>query len=262
MESYAHLDPRVTLLLIATGLLAGLCNALAGGGTFFTFPAFLAAGLPPVVANASNAIAVWPGHAFAAVGYRKELAARRDGMGGPIVAALAGGVLGALLLVFIEDDAFARLIPFLLLTATLLFAVGERLNLWIKAHTSGLEGHSAGALFKHGCLFLFSLYGGFFGAGLGVILMAALLMLGVTDLGVNNALKNLLGAIITSVAVAVFAFSGLVSWPHTLIALGGAAVGGVLGARIAHRLSALWLRRIVIGVGLVLSLYYFYRYYR
>lgn len=260
MESYVTIEPLVALLLATTGLLAGLCNALAGGGTFFTFPAFLGAGLPPVVANASNAIAVWPGHAFAAVGYRKEIAARRDGIGGAIAAALAGGVLGALLLVFIEDDAFARLIPCLLLIATFLFAVGERLNNWITAHTDGVRGNAA-ALFKHGCLFLFSLYGGFFSAGLGVILMAGLLMLGVTDLGTNNALKNLLGAIITSAAVIVFAFTGLVSWPHTLIALGGAAAGGVLGARVAHRLSAVWLRRVVIGVGLSLSIYYFYRYY-
>src|SRR5690606_26847492 len=178
--------------------------------------------------------------------------ARRDGMGAAIVAALAGGVCGALLLVVIEDDAFARLIPFLLLLATLLFAAGERLNRWIAAHAPDGQGRAA-AIIEHGCLFACSVYGGFFGAGLGVILMAGLLILGVTDLAANNALKNLLGAVITSVAVVVFAFSGLVSWTHTLIALSGAAVGGLLGARVAHRLSPRWLRRIVIGVGSALS---------
>lgn len=259
MEGYLAMEPRAALLLTATGLLAGLCNALAGGGTFFTFPAFLGVGLPPVVANASNAIAVWPGHAFAAIGYRREIAARRKGLGAAVAAALAGGVCGALLLVVIEDAAFARMIPFLLLIATLLFAGGERLNRRLAAHTSTRGG--AKALIEHGCLFVFSVYGGFFGAGLGVILMAGLLMLGVTDLAANNALKNLLGAVITSVAVGVFAFSGLVSWPHTLVALAGAAAGGVLGARAAHKLSAVWLKRIVIAVGLSLSAYYFHRYY-
>lgn len=260
MEGYVQIEPGIAFVLIGTGLIAGICNALAGGGTFFTFPAFLGAGLPPVVANASNAIAVWPGHVFAAIGYRKELAARREGMGAAVVTALAGGICGAVLLVFIEDDAFARLIPFLLLLATLLFAAGERANRWIAAHAHDARGRAA-ALIQHGSLFAFSLYGGFFGAGLGVILMAGLLILGVTDLAANNALKNFLSAIITSVAVVVFAWSGLVSWTHTLIALSGAAVGGVLGARIAHRLSPVWLRRVVIGVGSVLSLYYFYQYY-
>jgi uncharacterized membrane protein YfcA len=259
MEGYIDIEPQAAVTLIVTGILAGLCNALAGGGTFFTFPAFLGAGLPPVVANASNAIAVWPGHAFAAVGYRKELATRRAGLGAAIAAALAGGICGALLLVVIEDDAFARLIPFLLLAATLLFAGGERLNRRLVGVAGDID--RGPALVRHGCLFVFSVYGGFFGAGLGVILMAGLLILGVTDLAENNALKNLLGAVITSVAVAIFAVSGLVSWPHTLIALAGAAVGGLLGARVAHRLSAAWLRRIVIAVGSALSVYYFFRYY-
>ena len=260
MAGDPEIEAGIALLLVVTGVLAGVCNALAGGGTFFTFPAFLGAGLPPVVANASNAIAVWPGHAFAAIGYRRELRAHRGGVHGAMAMALAGGLCGALILIFMEDRSFAQLIPFLLLIATSLFAVGEPLNRWITAHTGGAQSGAA-VLIEHGCLFLFSLYGGFFSAGLGVILMAGLLMLGVTDLLANNALKTLLGTIVTSVAVVIFALSGLVSWPHTLLALGGAAVGGVLGARIAHRLSPLWLRRIVIGVGLSLSVYYFFVYY-
>jgi|SRR5690606_19315712 len=249
------IDLPIAALLLGTGLVAGLCNALAGGGTFFTFPAFLGAGLPPVVANASNAIAVWPGHAFAAFGYRAELSAFRGRLRGAICAALAGGVCGALLLVVIENDTFERLIPLLLLAATLLFAAGDRLNRRLAARSRG-AGDAAGAL-ELACLFAFSLYGGFFGAGLGVILMAGLLMLGVADLELNNALKNLLGAAITSVAVVVFAVSGLVSWPHTLLGLAGAAAGGLIGARVARHLSPRWLRRIVIGVGLSLSVHYF-----
>src|SRR5690606_22319033 len=156
--------------------------------------------------------------------------------------------------------AFELLIAFLLLVATLLFAAGEKVNRWIAAHAHNTRGRAA-MLMEQSCLFAFSLYGGFFGAGLGVILMAGLLILGVTDLAANNALKNFLSAVITSVAVIVFALSGLVSWTHTVAAFSGAAVGGLLGARIAHLLSPQWLRRVVIGVGSVLSLYYFYQYY-
>ena len=250
------IDFPIAALLLGTGLVAGLCNALAGGGTFFTFPTFLGAGLPPVVANASNAIAVWPGHALAAFGYRAELSAFRGRLRGAIWAALAGGVCGALLLVVIENDTFERLIPMLLLAATLLFATGDRINRRLAAR-SRRGGTGAAGAFELACLFAFSLYGGFFGAGLGVILMAGLLMLGVGNLELNNALKNLLGAVITSVAVVVFAASGLVSWPHTLLGLAGAAAGGVIGARVARHLSARWLRRIVIGVGLLLSAHYF-----
>lgn len=253
------IDPATALLLLVTGVLAGLCNALAGGGTFFTFPAFLAAGLPPVVANASNAIAVWPGHAFAAVGYRAEIAEFKGRLRGAIAAAVAGGIGGALLLVAVDDHAFEKLIPLLLLLATLLFANGERVNRLLAVPlAASTRGPGAAQL---ACLLIFSLYGGFFGAGLGVILMAGLLMLGVTDLEMNNALKNLLGAIITSVAVIVFAGTGLVSWPHTLVGLCGAAAGGLLGARAARRISEKWLRRVVIGVGFSLSVYYFYVYW-
>src|SRR5690606_5401319 len=198
------IDFPIAALLLGTGLVAGLCNALAGGGTFFTFPTFLGAGLPPVVANASNAIAVWPGHALAAFGDRADLSAFRGRLGGAIWAALAGGVCGALLLVVIENDTFERLIPMLLLAATLLFATGDRINRRLAAR-SRRGGTGAAGAFELACLFAFSLYGGFFGAGLGVILMAGLLMLGVGNLELNNALKNLLGAVITSVAVVVFA---------------------------------------------------------
>ena len=256
MPPYPTIDLTAGALIFAMGLVAGIANAVAGGGTFFSFPAFLAAGLPPVVANASNAIAVWPGHAFASVGYRRELAGFGRALHAQVAIAVCGGLVGAFALVFTEDAAFARLVPFLMLTATALFAFGQRIHRWADATFSGGSGRGvAGA--RHAALFVFSAYGSFFGAGLGVILMATLLMFGIHDLNRNNALKNLLATVITTMGAFVFALTGLVSWPHTGIGLLGAATGGLVGARIARRLSAVWLRRIVIGVGLVLSVHFF-----
>jgi uncharacterized protein len=253
-------EALTALLLLAAGLLAGVSNSIAGGGTFFSFPAFLAAGLPPVVANASNALAVWPANIVAAITYRKELADASTPIIGSIVVALAGGALGAALLAYVGNEAFAKVIPFLILFATLTFAFGRRLSGRLFPRTSTGAPLRPGA-FARACELTVALYGGFFGAGLGVMLMAGLLMLGVHDMQRNNALKNLLGAVITSTAVIVFIASGLVSWPHTLLAFIGAAIGGMAGARVARILPPIWLVRIVTAVGLVLSVYYFVQYY-
>lgn len=250
----------ITLLLFAAGIAAGVTNAIAGGGTFFSFPVFLAAGIPPVVATASNAVAVWPGHALAVFGYRRELRGFSRHMAGSIAVALVGGMAGALLLAYVGNAAFAKLIPFLILFATVLFALGRRIGAWVSARTATSPLSSPSPLTRM-LEFLFAVYGGFFGAGLGIMLMAGLLVLGVHDIQANNALKNLLGAVVTSVSVAVFAVSGLVSWPHTSIAFVGAVLGGLLGARLARVLPARWLHRIVVAVGLALSAHYFRQYH-
>ena len=253
-------DPWITLLLLITGVLAGMSNAIAGGGTFFTFPAFLASGIPPVVANASNAVAVWPGHALAVVGYRQELTRFSASIVGSVIIAFSGGVVGALLLIYVGNTAFAKLIPFLILCAALLFASGRSLGSWLSVRTVGVD-RMRPTLVARLVEFLFAVYGGFFGAGLGIMLMAGLLILGVHDLQANNALKNLLAAIINTVAVLVLAVSGLVSWPLTIVAFIGAVLGGLLGARVARVLPVVWLRRVVVAIGLVLSVYYFSKYY-
>ena len=237
-----------------------MCNAIAGGGTFFTFPAFLASGIPPVVANASNAVAVWPGHALAVVGYRRELSRFSASIVGSMIVVLSGGIVGALLLIYVGNTAFSKLIPFLILFAALLFASGHSLGFWLSARTFGAD-QMRPSLLTRLVEFLFAVYGGFFGAGLGIMLMAGLLILGVHDLQANNALKNLLAATINTVAVLVLAVSGLVSWPLTIVAFIGAMFGGLLGARVARVLPAVWLRRVVVVIGLVLSVYYFGKYY-
>ncbi len=256
--------PELSLLtafmLFATGIIAGIVNAIAGGGTFFTLPAFLAAGIPPVAASASNAVSVWPGHALAVFEYRRELSKYSRSLGGSIVVAVLGGAAGAAMLAFAGDKTFSKLIPFLVLFATLLFAFGQSAGKWLAARTTVADMMNP-RLATRCAEFVIALYGGFFGAGLGVMLMAGLLMLGVRDVQANNALKNLLASVVTTVSVLVFALSGLVSWPHTAIAFAGAVAGGLLGARIARRLSPRWLRGVVIVVGLALSAYYFIEYH-
>lgn len=248
------------LLLFLAGVLAGICNAVAGGGTFFTFPVFISAGIPPVVANASNAVAVWPGHALAAFGYRRELRRLPHGVHASIAMAMVGGGTGALLLAYMGNRSFSMLIPFLVLFATLLFMFGKAVNGWIDRHTASASIDHPGILTRT-VEFCMAVYGGFFGAGLGIMLMGGLLMLGVHDIHSNNALKNLIGAIVTAVSIIVLAVSGLVSWPHTLFAFLGAVLGGFLGVPLARILPDIWLRRLVIMVGIFLSCYYFIKYY-
>jgi uncharacterized membrane protein YfcA len=248
------------VMLIITGAIAGVANAVAGGGTFFTFPALLASGLPPVVANASNSVAVWPGHVLALVGYRKELRQYSHAIAGSIVIGFMGGIAGAVLLASLGNQEFSKLIPILILLATLLFAFGGKINDWLKARAVSAEFARPKPVTRFLEL-LFAIYGGFFGAGLGVMLMAGLQMLGVNDPHANNALKNLLAAVINTVSVVVLAAAGLVAWPHTALAFAGAICGGLVGGHLARHIPAHVLRRIVIALGTALTVYYFHKYY-
>ena len=254
------MDILIFGMLFLAGLLAGVANAVAGGGTFFTFPAFLAAGLPPIVANASNCIAVWPGNALAVVGYRNVLRKHARGTGKSILIAFLGGGLGAAMLVFTGNAAFVKLIPFLLLFATLLFTFGSTLSGLISSYTNG-QSFTRPGLFTGFLVFIFAFYGGFFGAGLGVMLMAGLHMLGVHDIQANNALKNLLAMVTTGIALVIFTVSGIVAWRYTLVAFTGAVIGGLLGTRIALWLPAIWFRGVVIVFGLFLTVYFSIKYY-
>lgn len=239
------------LLLAGAGLLAGVINALAGGGTFFSFPVFLSLGLPPIVANASNAAAVLPAHPLAAWSARQHLS------GYPylwrlVCITLIGAVLGALALGVVGNQHFKTAIPYLLGIATLLFAYGQRLQVWLMGQR---EHQALGAL---GLIIMGSIaaYGGFFSAGMGVMLMAGLLLVGVHDLTLNNAIKNLLGGLVNLVAVAIWAVQGLIDWSVVPAAFAGAMLGGVLGVRISGYLPAVWLRRVVIVMGCSLTLIY------
>jgi uncharacterized membrane protein YfcA len=249
------LDMPQICLVFGAGVLAGIANAIAGGGTFFTFPALLYVGVPPVLASASSALATWPGHAAAIPPYWSKLRLMRTGMLARCGVALAGGVVGALLLLRTSNRFFETLVPWLLLFATLVFACGPRLQHHGDARRATVP-PSRAAL---GIEFLFAVYGGFFGAGLGVLLLAALSLLGHDDMHEANALKNLLASVVTSIAVAIFIAAGSIAWPQTLWTLAGAVVGGFGGAAVAQRIPPAWLRRAVVTFGLILAAYFFLR---
>ncbi|MDP2254746.1 MAG: sulfite exporter TauE/SafE family protein [Polaromonas sp.] len=258
------MTPVDVLLIGAGGFAAGAVNAVAGGGTFFSFPALLAVGVPPVVANASNSVALWPGSLTGAWAYRRELARYKRYLLPMGIASLLGGVAGGLLLLAAGDARFSALIPWLLAFATLLFAFSPQLSAALKrmrppSAANAESGHGAGSPAGWAVQLLVSIYGGFFGAGMGILMMASLAIGGHEDVQHINALKNLLSAVIYSVTVVTFVVAGAVSWPHTLVMLLTASLGGYGGARLARNIQGPWLRRVVIAVGSALSLYYFYK---
>lgn len=257
----------LTIVLVGGGaFLAGGMNAMAGGGTFFSFPALLAAGVPPVTANASNTVALWPASLSSAWAYRRELLRHKAWVALLTVVALIGGLAGGLLLLATSNAAFAKLIPWLLLTATALFAFSgqvAKLVAWSKTRLGLKTDPDAGRKSVGGTLFQLavSIYGGFFGAGQGILMLAALSIQGLEDMQELNAIKNWLSAINYTVSGLTFIIAGAISWPHTLLMLVTAMAGGYAGAALARRLPALWLRRLVVAVGTALTIIYFVKTY-
>lgn len=251
------------LVLIAVGgFAAGAMNALAGGGTFFSFPALLAAGIAPVSANATNAVALWPASLSAAMANRRVLRRLplRSYLLPLMVAALIGGLLGGLVLLITTDQTFTLLIPWLLLIATLLFTFSRQLGRFVR---NGDDLHNNNRIGPTGfiCQLLVSIYGGFFGAGMGILMIASLAISGRTEVLEINAIKNLMSSTIYSVAAVTFIVAGAVHWPALLIMLVGTVSGGYAGGLFARALPDAWLRWIVIAIGWSLSLYYFYDVY-
>jgi uncharacterized membrane protein YfcA len=235
---------------------AGAMNAVAGGGTFFSFPALLAVGVPPVAANASNSVALWPASLSGAWAYRRELAGHKQYLLPLGIVSLIAGIGGGLLLLATEDATFSRLIPWLLLFATVLFAFSGHISRWLRGNEARPPASGIMAWLGQG---LVAVYGGFFGAGMGIMMIASLAMAGHRDVHEINAIKNLLSAIVYSVTVLTFVVAGAVSWPHTLVMLATATVGGYWGARMARRIPPIWLRRFIIAVGSLLTVYYFFK---
>lgn len=246
------------LLLALAGIAAGGMNALAGGGTFFSFPALLAVGLPPVTANATNAVALWPASLAGAWAARSALRPLARWLVPLLLAGLLGGLLGGLLLLAGGDAVFSQLIPWLLLLATALFAASPWLSRALaRRRRTGDEQprHTPFSLFGHA---LVSIYGGYFGAGMGILQLAAFSIEGHAFVRAN-ALKNLISAAIYSVASLTFVVAGRVSWSELLVLLVGATLGGYAGGALSKILPTRWLRLFVILVGSGMTLYYFVR---
>ncbi len=235
-------------LLLAAAFLAGAMNAVAGGGSFLTLPALVWAGVPPVMANATGTVSLLPGYASGAYGYREDLGAL-SGVGRLCLVSMAGGLLGAALLLLTPDALFRAIVPWLLLLATGLFALGPRLSRGMaKAQGRGV---------LYGGLFVVSAYGGYFNGGLGILLLALLSVAGSGGLNQAQALKNLLSAVLTSIAVLAYAAGGAVRWPEALLMALAATAGGYAGARVGRRLPAKLVRGFVILVGLGMAAAFF-----
>lgn len=242
------------LLLLGAGVLGGATNAIAGGGTFFTFPALLAAGVPPVSANATNSFAIWPGNAIAMFSYREELGKHRASLPWLLSAGLLGGGLGGWLLVQSSDRGFMSLVPVLMLVATTAFAFKTRMLGLIRGFLA--HSHHTHHILTVVLTFLIGLYGGYFNAGLGIMLLAALSLGGIEDHHELNGMKNLVSVAVSSFSVIVLVISGAISWPHAWVTLLGAIAGGYWGGYYARRIPKIWLERIVIGMGSLLTIAY------
>lgn len=243
----------------AAGVGAGFVNAIAGGGTLITFPALTAVGVPPVAANVTNAMALCPGFFGAALAQRRDLAGQERRMWILLPVSAIGGVFGGLLLLMGGDRVFRALIPFLILAASALLAAQDRIRAWLATRTwhrtSGRGSEARLAVFVG----LGSIYGGYFGAGLSVIMMAALGLLLDESLTRINALKSALGLAINLAAAVYFIFSGRILWPAAFVVAFGALLGGVAGGRLAARIRPGTLRWTVVGIGTVVGLIYLRR---
>ena len=257
-----HLSFTDIVLLVVAGILAGVMNAVAGGGTFLTFPALVFTGIPTIAANQTSTIAVFPGQIASTWAYRKIFTADLRTVLVLGLTSLLGGMAGAIVLLNTPTPAFDRLVPWLLFFATLLFAFGNKIRKrfgWHFVHPShGKIGWTA--LLKAGCLQLvIGLYGGFYGAGAGILELAVLDMLGFEDINLANALKVILTAAFNTLAIAIFIIAGKIFWPGGLIVAAASIIGGYSGAWVAQRLPQSFLRGFVIFVGAVITVYFFSR---
>jgi uncharacterized protein len=254
------LTPPQAIFLFAAGALGGALNAVAGGGSFIAFPALLFTGVGPVAANATNTLALWVGVTASGGAYRKHLNISKRVLIPLIAMSVVGGLLGALLLIKTPPNTFLRVLPWLLLGATLLFAFGKYLTGRISA---GISHESSNAAVAGASIFeLFvAIYGGYFGGGMGIMNLAMLAAVGMTDMHAMNALKVVLGGVINGVATFTFIATGAIVWKQGMVMTLGALVGGYFAAHYAQRLPQSWIRGFVIVVGCAMTVYFFFRAY-
>lgn len=269
------MDAFRLLLVVIAAAIGGAINAIAGGGTLVTFPALVALGVPAIIANATSTVALWPGAIGSMYGYRHQLAGARAWAVRFAVPSLVGGLAGALLLLRTPSERFDQIVPWLVLGATLLFLVQRPLMASIRRRLSlpGAEGQrpeeapvavhaqdptsrapSLALLFFQ---FAVAVYGGYFGAGIGILMLAALGFMGFTNIHRMNGLKNWGGLCINVTAALTFAIGGFVNWPIAIAMAFGATLGGYAGSRLAQRVPQEWVRRAVVGIGLVATSWLF-----
>jgi uncharacterized protein len=254
-----------SFFLFGAALLGGALNAVAGGGSFIGVPALLSAGIAPVAANATTTLAMWPGSLSSAVAYRREIVRARHWLVTLGAASLIGGLVGGWLLIRTPDQRFLLLLPWLMLAAAVTFTLGGRVadRLQKRRGAPGTHARSTPApstpaplwilLFQ----FVIAIYGGYFGGGMGIMMLAAFSIAGMTDIHEMNGLKTLLAVAINGVALVEFIVSGAIAWAPGLIMVAGGIVGGYYGASLARRIEAGVVRAIVIVIAWTMTVYFF-----
>jgi uncharacterized membrane protein YfcA len=245
---------RDGLTLAVASALGGALNSVAGGGSFLTFPALIVAGIDSITANATSAVVLWPASVASAWAYRRELPQDRRLLWVLGAASTAGGLAGAALLLRTSSTTFSALVPWLLLAAALVFTFGPR---FVARAPSGRAAFALTALFQ----LVVATYGGYFGGGMGIIMLAAFAVMGVAGVHSMNALKNVLAVLINFAAIATFVVMGRVAWSPGVWMLGCAVAGGYGSARIARKLDAAWVRRFVLFVAWSMTALFFARTY-
>ena len=251
---------QIAIFLFFAGALGGALNSVAGGGSFIAFPALLFSGVPPIPANATNTIALWTAAAASGGAYRRRLDMPRRVMVPLLGASLLGGVAGAVLLLKTPAHTFMRVLPWLTLGATLLFMFGKRLaggRRSIVEHEASSAALAGATLFQLGV----AVYGGYFGGGMGIVMLAMLAALGMTDIHAMNALKSVMGFVINGVAVVTFVVARAVYWRHGIVMIAGGIAGGYLGAHYAQKMPQVWIRSFVVLVGAGMTAYFFWKSY-
>jgi len=247
--------------LFFAGALGGGINAVAGGGSFVSFPALLFTGVPPIPANATNTLALWVGTTASGGAYPQKLNIPRRIIIPLVVTSVVGGLAGAFLLIKTPAQTFLHVLPWLLLGATLLFAFGKHLTGRISA---GISHDASNASVTGASIFelVVAVYGGYFGGGIGIMNLAMLAALGMTDIHAMNKLKVILGGVINGAATLTFIATGAILWPQGIVMTLGAILGGVSSAHFAQKLPQSWVRAFVILVGTAMTIYFFILGYR
>ncbi len=244
--------------LVVASFIAGVMNAMAGGGSFISFPAMLSIGVPPIQANATNTVALWPGQLTSVAALRGDL--RRDLLPVVCAASIVGGISGAVVLLNTRQITFLHLVPWLLLVASLLFGISGPVSRWLRARSAAPHvPRTPAAMPLFFVLLPVCFYIGYFGAGAGFLIMTALALFGVEEMHALNSLKVLAACLSNLCAVLTFVFKGAVIWHYCVISMVFAGVGGYVGAQYARRMSAEVLRTIVVITGCVVAAYFFWK---
>jgi len=251
------MHPLDLLYAFLAAIAGGFVNAVAGGGTLITFPVLVALGIPAVSANLTNTIALCPGYISGVFAQAKDFPSQKQRLIRFLPASIAGGVLGGVLLIFTNEDLFRKIIPFLILAATILLSIQKIVKEHINKRREGEHLNSSKNWISFLLIFLASIYGGYFGAGLGVILMSILGVVANDSLNKLNVLKQAISFSINISAAIFFSFSGRAVWSIVLVMAIGASAGGIIGGKVSGKIRQEVLRWVIVIIGLSISIVYF-----